>query len=297
MDRSGRQKVHFYWLVVSGLILATVSTGYAAALTVNFTGTGSNVVAGYWNIGMTGGNITSSGYSVADGQTAYMYVKINAVIQPVFQKSFTIAGSAANFSVTSTEIQNLQDFAEGKSITFFVSAGAGTDEGTSAASVVDQNAPSVSNVSSDSSDAQTKIIDDVINIDVTFSESVTTSGSRQLALNAGGGAVAVYSDESASIVTFLYTVAEGQTTNNLDYSSTGDLSGTYKDVAGNPSNNILPGPGTAGSLGINHTFDIDGIKPQITTVTASTSDGYYTTGANIYVQVVFDEPVNRSGTP
>ncbi|UCH64108.1 MAG: hypothetical protein JSU77_06715, partial [Fidelibacterota bacterium] len=186
MNRSDRQRAPFYWLIVSGLILTTASTGYAAALTVNFSGTGSNVVAGYWNIGMTGGNITSSGFSVADGQTAYMEVKINDVIQGGFQKSATIAGSAANFSVTNTEIESLGDFGQGKSIKFYVSAGAGADEGESSASVVDQITPTVSSVNSSTSDATGKKIGDVIDVDVAFYETVTvTLGTPQIELETG----------------------------------------------------------------------------------------------------------------
>ncbi len=303
MDRSGRQKVRFYWLVVSSLILATASIGYAAALTVNFTGTGSNVVAGYWNIGMTGGNITSSGYSVADDQTAYMDVKFDGFIQPGFQKTATIAGSAANFSVTSTEIQNLSLFAQGKSITFFVSAGAGTDEGTSAASVVDQNAPSVFNVNSSTSDAVTKMIGNVIDVEVTFYETVTvTVGTPQIELETGTSDALVDNSggSGTATLTFQYTVASGHTSGDLRYTSSGALSlngAVIKDAAGNSASTSLPAPGTTNSLGANKNFVVDGIRPYVSSVTSATSDGAYKADDVIFVIVNFTEAVTVAGTP
>ncbi len=58
-----------------------------------------------------------------------------------------------------------------------------------------------------------------IPIAVTFSEAVTVTGAPQLALNAGGGAVADYvSGSGTATLTFAYTVAAGQTTYDLDYS-------------------------------------------------------------------------------
>lgn len=303
MDRSGRHKVRFHWLVVSSLILATASTVYAATLTVNFSGTGSNVVVGYWNIGMTGVNITSSGYSVADDQTAYMDVKFNGTIQTGFQKTATIAGSAANFSVTSTEMENLSLFAQGKSITFFVSAGAGTDEGTSAASVVDQIAPSVFNVNSSTDDAVKKKITDVIDVDVTFYETVTvTIGTPQIEMETGiTDALVDYSTGSGgATLTFQYTVVSGHTTGDLRYTSNSALSlngAVIKDAAGNPAVLTLPAPGTTNSLGANKNFDVDGIRPYVSNVTSATSDGAYKANDVIFIIVTFAEAVDVTDTP
>ena len=58
-------------------------------------------------------------------------------------------------------------------------------------------------------------------ISVTFSGPVTVTGTPQLALNAGNGAVANYTSGSGtSTLTFTYSVAAGQTTSDLDYTST-----------------------------------------------------------------------------
>ena len=92
-----------------------------------------------------------------------------------------------------------------------------------------------------------------IPITVTFSEPVTVTGVPQLALNAGyplagGGATANYTSGSGGTsLTFTYTVAAGQGSSNLDYSSTMALSlngGTIDDAANGAAVLTLPAPGT-----------------------------------------------------
>ena len=94
-----------------------------------------------------------------------------------------------------------------------------------------------------------------IPITVTFSEPVTVTGVPQLALNAGyplagGGATASYASGSGtSALTFTYTVAAGQSSYDLDYSSTAALnlnSGTIEDASNNAATLTLPATGTDG---------------------------------------------------
>ena len=86
-----------------------------------------------------------------------------------------------------------------------------------------------------------------IPITVAFSEAVTVTGKPQLALNAGGGAAAIYSGGSgASTLTFTYIAAAGQYTPDLDYASTTALTlngGTIEDAVGNAATLTLPAPG------------------------------------------------------
>src|SRR5438094_554260 len=93
----------------------------------------------------------------------------------------------------------------------------------------------------------------VISIQMTFSAAVTVTGTPQLALNSGG--IANYASGSGTAaLTFTYTVAAGQNSPHLDYTSTAALTlngGTIKDAGSNPANLTLPAPGTAGSLGAN----------------------------------------------
>ena len=89
-----------------------------------------------------------------------------------------------------------------------------------------------------------------IPITVDFGQTVTVTGTPQLALNAGTGAVATYSSGSGtSTLTFLYTVASsGQSTSDLDYTSINalTLNGGTIDASGFPVSLVLPSPGVSG---------------------------------------------------
>ena len=92
-----------------------------------------------------------------------------------------------------------------------------------------------------------------IPITVTFSTPVTVTGTPQLALNAGNGAVAVYASGSGTTtLTFSYIIAAGQSTSDLDISSTSALEldgGTIQDASGNAVGLTLPMPGADGLAG------------------------------------------------
>ena len=89
-----------------------------------------------------------------------------------------------------------------------------------------------------------------IPITVTFSQTVTVTGTPQLALNAGSGAAANYTSGSGtSTLTFTYTVAAGQSTSDLDYTSTRRLTlngGTIQTRQAMRSTLTLPATGTDG---------------------------------------------------
>ena len=89
-----------------------------------------------------------------------------------------------------------------------------------------------------------------IPITVTFSEPVTVTGTPQLALNAGSGAMANYTGGSGtSVLTFTYTVAAGDNSSDLDYTSTTALAlngGSIQDTVGNAAVLTLPATGTDG---------------------------------------------------
>jgi uncharacterized protein (TIGR03437 family) len=93
----------------------------------------------------------------------------------------------------------------------------------------------------------------VIPIQVTFSAVVNVTGTPQLALNSGGTA-SYSSGTGTATLTFNYTVAGGQSSAKLDYSSTSALTlngGTIKDAGSNAATLTLPAPGAAGSLSAN----------------------------------------------
>ena len=85
---------------------------------------------------------------------------------------------------------------------------------------------------------------------MTFSEAVTVTVPAGAGPNAGGGAVADYvSGSGTATLTFAYTVAAGQTTYDLDYSSITALvvnGGTIADATGTAATLTLLATGTDG---------------------------------------------------
>jgi hypothetical protein len=140
----------------------------------------------------------------------------------------------------------------------------------------------------------------VVPITVTFNHPVGVTGTPLLALNTG--ATASYSSGSGtSTLTFTYTVAAGQSSPDLDYTSTSALTlngGTITDLTlGGPAGLTLPAPGAAGSLGANKNIIIDATAATVANVTSPTANGVYATGAVIDVTVRFSKPVTVTGTP
>jgi Tol biopolymer transport system component len=137
------------------------------------------------------------------------------------------------------------------------------------------------NVTSSSANG-TYFAGDTISIQVDLGETVTvdtTGGTPTLALNTGGNAS--YSTGSGtSVLTFVYTVASGQQTFDLEYASSSALNlngGIIRDGNGNAMNVTLPIPGATGSLGTNKNLVIDAVPhPIVTSITPSTviTDNY-----------------------
>ena len=108
----------------------------------------------------------------------------------------------------------------------------------------------------------------VIPITLTFNEPVTVSGTPQLALNAGGGALASYSGGSGtSALTFNYIVEAGQNSSDLDYASIAALGlngGSIQDANGNAA--ILTLPATGGDGLATKNIVVDTTVPELTTL-------------------------------
>jgi hypothetical protein len=98
-----------------------------------------------------------------------------------------------------------------------------------------------------------------IAINVVFNGVVNVTGTPLLALNSGGSA-SYTSGSGTNTLTFTYTVAAGQNSAHLDYTSTSALTlngGTINAIL------TLPAPGTAGSLGANNNIVIDTNSPAV----------------------------------
>ncbi len=167
--------------------------------------------------------------------------------------------------------------------------------------VIDTTAPTATNVSSSTPDG-TYGVGATVSVQVAFSKPVTVTGTPQLTLDTGVSAAIVNytSGSGTSTLTFIYTVAAGHTSADLDYVGTTSLAlngGTIRDAGGNPATLTLPAPGAAGSLGANKALVIDGVVPTITNVSSPAADGSYGLGAVLAVQVTFSKAVTVTGTP
>ena len=161
--------------------------------------------------------------------------------------------------------------------------------------------PSVVSITSSVTDG-TYNLGSIIAVSITFSEPVSVSGTPQLLLETGStDAIANYvSGDDTTIITFNYTVQEGDTTRDLDYNSTAALllnGGTILDSDSSGADLTLPQKGGASSLGGTKALAIDGLSPSVISVNSSSADSNYTMDSQIPIQLIFSEPVIVSGTP
>lgn len=162
--------------------------------------------------------------------------------------------------------------------------------------------PNVLNVTSSTQDGiYTK--GQEIDIRVVLSESVTVSGSPEIALNASSSAIARYSVMAdKTTLVFKYTVQAGDDAADLDYVGIDSLllknGATIKDPSGNAAVITLPKPGTLCSLSANKNIVIDTVGPKILSVTSATPNGIYPALSDIDITVTFAEDlVFKNGAP
>ena len=173
--------------------------------------------------------------------------------------------------------------------------------GSTTAVLVDAVAPTISSVTSSTTNGTYKI-GDTISVQVNFSEVVIVTGGPQLTLETGAtDRTASYAGGGGTTaLTFTYTVQAGDVSADLDYVSTSALAlngGTIKDAAGNNATLTLATPGAANSLAANKALVVDGVVPTVSGVSSSTANATYKIGDTISVQVTFSEAVTVTGTP
>jgi hypothetical protein len=178
---------------------------------------------------------------------------------------------------------------------------AGNPDPTPASSswTIDLTAPTVTNVTSNLANGVYST-GAVIDVRVTFSEAVSVFGNPTITLETGTtDRNATYaSGGGTATLRFNYTVVAGDTSADLDYTSTAALVGFIEDPAGNNAILTLPSPGAAGSLAANKAIVIDTTPPAVTSVTSTTTNGTYGTSDVINVRVVMSEVVTvAGGTP
>lgn len=152
---------------------------------------------------------------------------------------------------------------------------------------LDTTVPTVNNVTS-STDDGLYTTDDVISIQVVFSESVYVTGTPQLSIDTGTD-VNYSSGTGSNTLTFNYTVVAGDTSSDLAYASTNSLllnSGTIMDAAGNDATLTLATPGASGSLNYNKNIVIDTAGPTMTISSTDISSG--STSNDLYIGLTFE---------
>lgn len=143
----------------------------------------------------------------------------------------------------------------------------------------DTTAPTVTNVTSSTANGSYNA-GDVVNVQVTFSETVLVTGTPRITLETGATDrnVNYTSGSNSSTLVFAYTVQAGDTSSDLNYTTTSALAlngGTIKDAATNNATLTLPSTGAGNSLGGNKNIVIDTTAPtiaQVTPVPALTND-------------------------
>ncbi|MDC7702727.1 DUF4214 domain-containing protein [Vogesella indigofera] len=173
----------------------------------------------------------------------------------------------------------IKDAAGNNATLTLATPGAAGSLGNDKAIVIDGVAPTVTSVSASTADGSYNTGDTVI-VTVTFNEAVTvdtTGGTPRLKLETGAtDQYAGYvSGSGGNTLTFSYTVQAGDTSTDLDYTTTNALelnSGTIKDAAGNNATLTLATPGAAGSLGANKALLINP-PPTITSATYDADSG------------------------
>ena len=234
------------------------------------------------------------------------YLSGNGTSTLVFSYTVQAGDTAADLDYVATNSLALnggtiRDAASNNAILVLPSRGAANSLGANANIIVDGVVPTVSSVTSPTSNGTYKT-GDTISVVVNFSETVIVTGTPQLTLETGltDRSASYSSGSGTSALTFTYTVQSGDTTADLDYVATNSLAlngGSIRDEAGNNATLTLASPGAANSLGANRNIVIDAISPTVTSVTSTTANDTYKIGDVISISVNFSETVTVTGTP
>ncbi|MBF0098014.1 MAG: DUF4347 domain-containing protein [Magnetococcales bacterium] len=274
----------------------TYKTGDVVAITVTFTEAVTVTGSPYLTL-ETGTTDRNATYASGSGSSTL-----------TFQYTVQSGDTASDLDYTGTTALasnggTIADAAGNNATLTLAAVGAANSLGNNKAIVVDTTAPTVSSVTSTTSNG-TYTTGDTINITVNFSEAVTvvtTGGTPYLTLETGTtDRNATYASGSGSTaLVFTYTVQSGDTSTDLDYTGTTALAsngGTIQDAAGNNATLTLASPGAAGSLGNAKSLVIIQV-PTVSSVSASSSNGTYKSGDTVNVTVTFSEAVTVTGTP
>ena len=181
--------------------------------------------------------------------------------------------SGATYSRTVTAASNVEGIAKVEMVASNISAGIFDTAGNPAPSatplslLLDSKAPTVVKVEKISPDGNYGL-GSTIDFRVVFSEPISLSGfnssSPFVQLNSSTSARAFVTGTSSDSITFRYTVQNGDSSTDLNYSSTTALNlGSFvlRDIASNSATLTLPATNNAASLAGSAALVVDGIAP------------------------------------
>ena len=199
---------------------------------------------------------TAADITVSGGSIGALTTTSSTVYSVVFTPTTNTQSGTGSISVAATR--------------FTDATGNGNIASSTRSVPYDTLAASVSNVTSSTANG-TIGIGSPVSIQIVFSEAVTVSGTPQLTLETGAtDRVASYASGSGTdTLTFTYTVQSGDTSSDLEYTSTSALAlngGTIVDSVGNAATLTLPAPGATGSLAINTAIVVASAPTQVVSV-------------------------------
>ena len=195
----------------------------------------------------------------------------------------------------------IKDAAANVAVLTLVSPAATYSLGANKALIIDGNAPTVNSVTSSKANGSYGV-NDVIPISISFSQSITVTGTPQLKLETGtiDGLASYASGTGSKDIVFNYTIGSGENSSDLDYTSTTALDlngGTLKDASGNAAILTLSAPAATNSLGANKALVIDTNGPTVVSVSSTNEDGAYKSGDTVNLVVTFNENTVVTGNP
>jgi hypothetical protein len=252
---------------VTNVTASTANGTYVAGQTVSV-----QVVFGTV-VNVAGGTPTLTLSTGSPATTAINYVSGSGTNTLTFTYTVAAGNSNADLDYASTTAlalggATIRDGALNNAILTLPTPGATNSLGANKALVIDAVAPTVTSVTSSTTNG-TYDIGQAISIQVVFSEIVNVAGGTPtLTLSTGTPAttaVTYVSGSGSNTLTFTYTIAMGNTAADLDYSSTGALAlggATIRDTALNNATLTLATPGAANSLGANKAIVVSGYSPK-----------------------------------
>jgi hypothetical protein len=224
-------------------------------------------------------SVTITGTGETNASISYSVNDTNANT-PAITGSSTIDGlgniSISNINLTGldggtlTATAHLTDFAGN-------TGAAGTDTSTSTVAL-----PTITNISSTKANGSYSV-GEIIPIDLTFSESVTSAGNVTVTLETGvTDRTCTFQVTSSATASCNYVVNADDTSINLDVAS---VSGSITDGASNPMANFIP----VTSLATNKDIVIDTTLLSLISLTSTTADGSYGPLSTINVTATYSE--------